>query len=592
MSFFKGKFESLSTLVSDAVASGKDALIEAKDKSVEYSQKVSDGAGEIYSATKETLSDLAETTNNSVIVVTTKEKINVVSDGTRFIYESVSVNVSSAYVTSAGRVRSYADWSADKVSSYFNSTIEVDKSTDQIVAEIQGRLPVRPTDVDHIFQQTKQEALRRAISAFCLAPVMSGLDRDNELKYSNLSVIYKDFERQNNLHANENFANYYNERYKAQEDFKRLAGLPGAVEETRLVNGYDIAGGKTLDPYATDIEHVIPKKQFYEDLVLRLGTNDDQIIEAMNFNENLMFADRSLNRSKQDVDLVDYINKFGTRDPDDPDRITFTVGLSKKEVSISERDAMERYEKAQEELASLRKTAMQEIGMAVASAGARMAAQQVVGVIVAETVDIFVDEIKEITQTGLITDKKGVLEGLEERRANLYAKLSTRFEERKIFEQARNAGIEGGIAGVLSSIPQILISMLIKLPALVLSVIRECTLSTVRCVRIMLGNAEDKYGKISVVLFGAATAVIGLYVAGALSKALMGVPLLNLFNHSVADVLTGVLVTAVPLAAIYVFDQYKEKFSFRVVGGNKASNGAPGDGTDADDDGLDGAVPA
>jgi len=166
----------------------------------------------------------------------------------------------------------------------------------------------------------------------------------------------------------------------------------------------------------------------------------------------------------------------------------------------------------------------------------------------------------------LITDKKGVMQGLEERRANLSAKLSARFEERNVMQKAKEAGIEGGVAGVLSAIPQILISMIVKLPALVLSVIRECTLSTVRCVRVMLSNAEDKYGQIAVVLFGAASTVIGLYVANTISKALMTVPLLNLFNHSVADVLTGVLVTAVPLAAVYVFDENKAKFVFGSVG--------------------------
>jgi hypothetical protein len=40
---------------------------------------------------------------------------------------------------------------------------------------------------------------------------------------------------------------------------------------------------------------------------------------------------------------------------------------------------------------------------------------------------------------------------------------------------------------------------------------------------------------------------------------------MNLFNHAVADVLTGVLITAVPLAAISVFDQNKGEFLFRRI---------------------------
>ncbi|MEX5491524.1 hypothetical protein ABFV43_22295, partial [Pseudomonas fulva] len=57
-------------------------------------------------------------------------------------------------------------------------------------------------------------------------------------------------------------------------------------------------------------------------------------------------------------------------------------------------------------IASMRLQAMKEGGLSVASAGARMAAQQVVGLIVSETIYIFVDEIKDVTQKGLITDKR------------------------------------------------------------------------------------------------------------------------------------------------------------------------------------------
>jgi hypothetical protein len=553
MSFFKGKFESLSNIVSDAVSSGKEALIEAKEKTVDYSKRVADGVTDVYSVTKDKAGEVADSTANSNFVVSSKEHLSLLSDGTKAKYLQVSASSSAFYDSSSQKVKGYASFSAEKVSTYFSRTMEVDKDTDQIISEVRSKLPVRPQDVDHIFEQTKQEALRRAIASFCLAPVMTGLDKANEAKYSNLSIEYKDFKKENNLHDHKNFADMNDGRVEARKTFQWLP------------NGYDTNANNTLDPWSTDIEHIIPKNQIYNDLLLRIATNDDSIVDAINFKQNLIYADDSLNGSKSDRDLIAYIERYGRRDPNDPDTITFIIGEDNKEVTISEKDALEKYEKAQEQLASIRMQALKEIGLSIADAGARMAAQQVVGVIVSETVDIFVDEIKDITQKGLITDKQGVLKGLDERRISLSAKLSARFEERNIMQQAKTAGIEGGVAGALSAIPQILISMLVKLPALVLSIIRECTLSTVRCVRVMISDATDKYEQISIVLFGAASTVIGLYVANTLSKALMGVPLLNLFSHSVADVLTGALITAIPLAAIYVFDQNKAKLLFRRV---------------------------
>lgn len=566
MSFFKGKFDSIGDKLSEVVASSKEALSDAADRTVDYSKRASLSVSNVCDNTKEVLDEIVWVAANTNVVASAREQLVIISDGTKEKYLGITSATSAYYYSSTECVKNYASFSTEKVSSLFTKTLEIDKDTGQIVAEIQGRLPARPRDVDDIFQQTKKEALRRAVAAFCLSPIMSGLDQSNEAKYSNLSVEYKDFRKENNLHDNANFAALAKERDAAKfAPGRRDIGTPAY---STLENGYDSSASNRLDPYATDIEHVIPKSEIYNDFLLRIATDDDGIIESMNFSENLIFADQSLNRSKSDIDLKQYMADRGRRDSENPDQITFTIGDKKnsREVTLSEKDALARYDQAKKKMAAMRLEALKEVGLATASAGVRMAAQQVVGLIVAETVDIFVDEIKDITQKGLITDKKGVMEGLEERRANLLAKLSARFEEREITKRAREAGIEGGVAGVLSALPQILISMIVKLPALVLSVIRECTLSTIRCVRVMLSNAEDKYGQIAVVLFGAASTLIGLYVTNLISKALIKVPLLNLFNSSVADVLAGVLVTAVPLAAIYVFDQNKSKFVFGSTG--------------------------
>ena len=52
MSFFKGKFESLGNKLSEAVSSSKDALIDTKDKTVDYSKRLADGVSDAYAATR------------------------------------------------------------------------------------------------------------------------------------------------------------------------------------------------------------------------------------------------------------------------------------------------------------------------------------------------------------------------------------------------------------------------------------------------------------------------------------------------------------------------------------------------------------
>lgn len=59
-----------------------------------------------------------------------------------------------------------------------------------------------------------------------------------------------------------------------------------------------------------------------------------------------------------------------------------------------------------------------------------------------------------------------------------------------------------------------------------------------------------------------ASAVVGLYVSRVISVGIASVPLLNKFNNQVTSVLSGMLITAVPLVAIYLFDQNKKRFVF------------------------------
>ncbi|MDH5967999.1 hypothetical protein L8R96_19775, partial [Vibrio aestuarianus] len=120
-----------------------------------------------------------------------------------------------------------------------------------------------------------------------------------------------------------------------------------------------------------------------------------------------------------------------------------------------------------------------------------------------------------------------------------------------------------------SVIPQILISMVTKLPSFVLGLIREGTLSCVRSVRIMSSNDENKLQSISIIMASTASAVVGLYIGRVIGTGLATVPLLNRFNSQITAILSGLVVTAVPLVAIYVFDQNKSKFIF--ASGNKAT---------------------
>lgn len=445
----------------------------------------------------------------------------------------------------------YYSMTADRVTAYYRTTFEVDKTTEEMIRDVRARLPTPAQTFDDIFEQCKQEATRRAVAAFFLAPVMQGVDQVNAQRDANLSQTYAEFKGQNNLHDHPNFAALNNERDGARQDWALLD------------NGYD--GATPLNPYDADIEHIVPKSQVYNDWLLRLGTDDGQIVDVMNNRDNLIFADESVNRSKGADDLLAYLDKNGTADPQNPDIVHLTI--NGRDLTVSRADAESRYVKASEQVQQAHVQALKAAGVAVGSASALMAAQQVVGLIVVETIDIVVDEIRDLAAHGSLINENGLLANLAEHKAKLTSRLSQRFEERQVWARAKEAGIEGGVAGALAAIPQVLISLFLQLPALVLGLIRECTLGVVRSVRVLIAPSEDRFEQIKIIMLGTASAAMGVYVASIISKGIAAVPLLDAFNRKVSAVLAGVVVTAVPLSAIYVFEHNKARLMFKAVAG-------------------------
>ncbi|UTY59922.1 hypothetical protein [Massilia sp. erpn] len=453
------------------------------------------------------------------------------------------------------RYAHYKDLSASKVEEYFRSTFEVDKTTMKMVDDIRAGLPIPVATADDIFTQCKREAMRRAIASFGLAGIVHDLDARSEAKYNNLSESYGEFRAKapHRLNADSNFAALSDERQAAQK-----------LIPSQLENGYD--KGAPLDPFETDIDHVIAKKEFYDDLLIRVGTTDDEFYTLINNADNLVFADKSLNRSLQDKNILTYLQERGTPHPSDPNLLLVDIKQndgSIKTVTVNQKDAEEAYARARDRRGEHRLAAAKEVGMAMAKSGAAMAAQQVVGLIVVETIDVFVDEIRDFAGNCKLVSADGWLQNAKDSTERVQQRLAQRFEERQIWARARELGLEAGVAGALSVIPQILISFITKMPAFILAMIRESTLSVVRCVRLLASKEDiDKLDGIQVILAGTATAIAGVYINHVVSKGIAAVPLLNQFNAQVSAVLTGLLVTAVPLAAIYAFDQNKQKLQF------------------------------
>jgi hypothetical protein len=534
-------------LVLKAKASSSDAMLSISNNSTQALGKV-----------KTSLEDI----DTQQLIYDTKSKaIDLTAKGKTFADESLDKsksaieNIDWKKVTDGEHQKEnfikYWQAGTKKLNKVARSTLEIDRNTMDMVSDLQGRLPVPAQTMDDIFSQCRKVALQRATAAFFLSGAAESIDHNSAEKYENLSESYKEYSDRiggHNIRSHENFSKMQDLRSDARSSF-------GPLE-----NGYNKA--EPLHSNDADIEHIISAKETYESSLLRAGTKDQGMIDAINSEDNLIFTNSSVNRSKGAVSLSDFLEKS---EPHPTKEGVRTITINGETHEISEANCEAALDKATKSQNHHTAQAAMEIGLTAAKTGATMAVQQVVGMIVVETIDIFMEEIQRFTKEFKLFDEIGLFGNVQELNERLSDRLSQRFEERKIWEKARSLGVEAGVSGALSVIPQILISTLIRLPAFALGMIREGTLSCVRSARILASNDQNKLQSISIIMASTAFAVAGLYVSRVISTAISSVPLLHRFNNQITSVLSGLTVTALPLIAIYVFDQNKNKLVFALT---------------------------
>lgn len=537
-------------------------------KTKEYGQNAYESAAEKSTQALQGIKQAAYDFDSTMVAESAKTKASVMSQigltAASAAYEqakekidSINWNELKDLETQKANAISYWETGTDKLNQWARSTFEVDKDTYQMVSDLQNNLPVPAKTSEDIFKQCRNVAIQRAMASFFLNQTANSIDDNSQAKYENLSETYKEFGNR----IGEHNLRRTHENFSAMQDIKDTAKdsfLP-------LEDGYN--KNSVLYPQDADIEHVIAAKDIYGSTLLRAGTTDRQLLDAMNDSGNLIFTNSSVNRSKRDVPLGEFLEK-SVPHPDKPG--VRVMNIQGEQYELNEEDCNAALEQAQKVLNQHKSSAAVEIGMTVANSGVTMAVQQVVGMIVVETIDIFMDEIKVFSKEFKLFDEKGMLQNVKELKDRLTQRLNQRFEERQIWAKAKNLAIEAGVSGALSVIPQILISMVTKLPSFTLGLIREGTLSCIQCVRIMSSNDEKKLQSISIIMASTASAVLGLYVGRVISTGLSVVPLLNQFNSQITVILSGLILTAVPLVAIYVFDQNKSKLNFALGNNTKA----------------------
>lgn len=197
--------------------------------------------------------------------------------------------------------------------------------------------------------------------------------------------------------------------------------------------------------------------------------------------------------------------------------------------------------------------------------------KQLIGLVMIETVDVFTDELLNLLQkNGISKASDSWTEATKNSASRIQTELAKRFVQRQIMQQAKEYKIEDGIKDLTNVMPSILMKILLRVPAFTFAVIKEASLSMVKCANVLRSDDENKFATIVNILSAATVNVITMYVQTVISTAIGGIPVIGRFSDDIAGVFIHMLKTIVPLLAVYVFEQGKKSIADKLSFGKKS----------------------
>ncbi|MDL0103757.1 hypothetical protein NYG95_05720 [Campylobacter felis] len=337
---------------------------------------------------------------------------------------------------------------------------------------------------EQMLQECKQSVIQSIVVPFGLGKIIAAYDKVggnvDTIHNAREGVYATDKERQ----RYENKETYNSTDYHKDQSYidinKKLE------EEIKSGNAYDyLTNKKILRRDEVDLDHIVSASEIHNDAGRILAEIDGKILA--NTESNLAFTDKSINRSKQDKTIIDFLNK---RD----ERIAEIARLEEKRgyLTQSETNELEKLKKQLEindkEALRLDKQARDSINEAInkeyytsskfiakasttsITEGAKMGIQQALGLVVVEFFSALFDEIRDIYHKGfsisasffdsLIIRIKNIVNRLKEYIAAKYKDVMSMFGA-------------GFLSGILSNLATTMINIFMTTSKRLVRVIRE-----------------------------------------------------------------------------------------------------------------------
>ncbi|MDY5185486.1 magnesium transporter [Helicobacter trogontum] len=414
---------------------------------------------------------------------------------------------------------------------------------------------------EQMLQECKRSVIQSIVVPFGLSRIIATYDKTggnvDTIHNVRKGVYATDNERQ----KYENKEQYNSGDYHKDQqyiDINRSAG-----EQIKNGKVYDyLTREKILRRDSVDLDHIVSAKEIHNDPGRVLAETDGKTLA--NMESNLAFTDKSINRSKQDKPMVDFLAKRDERVAEikrlEEKRGYLTqqemkeLEKLKRQLEIDDKEALKRDKEARDSINTAINKAyytsskfMEQVTITSAKEGVKMGGQQALGLIVVEFFTALFDEIEDSYHKGFYIET-GFFESLSKRIKNIKQRLQE-YIATKYKEIVLTFGT-GFLSGILSNLTTTMINIFMTTSARLVRVIREGVFSFFRAIKLILFppnniSRKEAWHEAKKLIVSGIIVGVGVFVEQAIESFLTSIGVgafTNVFTSIFVGALTGVAI--------------------------------------------------
>lgn len=440
---------------------------------------------------------------------------------------------------------------------------------------------LREQRLQKLFADCQQQVLSQIIGPFGLSTAMfadkNGGNVTTLHNFKRQDADYVATESDKVLHA-QSKKQYSTKDVRPEYEIKTAPNAKASGEATwekkrsdKINSGIDEYTGLAVSADRADLDHVVSISEVHNDPMMHLALGKvtidketgqlkadvSQIRKIVNSDENLALTDRSLNRSKGDKNLEEWVateRKDGTTNAE-------KFGVDKERVEKKYKTAKSHIENnAKNGLLKKQKSELFSTGIDQAI---RMGMRQALGLLLTELVNGLFNEFKVLLKQGVEAGKT-LFEEIRQRLARVIMSVVRKIPD------AVGQMFQGGISGFMSNLLTFLINNFISTAKRFVTVIREGLLGLFRAFKMIFFPPKHMTGDQALqeglkILTTVVITSVGILLNETVATFMATVPFLKPFADSITSVLIGIMTGLLSAFLAYqidcLFDRYKHSLS-------------------------------